>query len=101
MRVVIMALFVLIAASAVDTARADPYPWCAVYGGNGNGGGGTNCYMRTYQQCLEAISGMGGFCTPNQFYTGPREGTRRSTPRARRNDRGQYSTVHGVIKFKS
>lgn len=89
MRVVIMALLVLIAASAVDTARADPYPWCAVYGG-GRGGGGTNCYMRTYQQCLEAISGMGGFCAPNTFYTGPRERTRRSAPRARSSGSARY-----------
>ena len=88
MRVVIMGLFVLIAASAVDTARADPYPWCAVYGGGR--GGGTNCYMRTYQQCLEAISGMGGFCAPNTFYTGPRERTRRSSPRARSSASGRY-----------
>jgi hypothetical protein len=89
MPVVIMALLALVAAFTADTARADPYPWCAVYGGS-HGGGGTNCYMRTYQQCLEAISGMGGFCAPNQFYTGPRGQTRRSAPRAGRSDRGQY-----------
>jgi hypothetical protein len=90
MRVVITAVLALFAASAVDTARADPYPWCAVYGGSGNGGGGTNCYMRTYQQCLEAISGMGGFCAPNTFYTGPRERTRRSAPRDRSSASGRY-----------
>jgi hypothetical protein len=89
MRIVITAILALLAASTVDTARADPYPWCAVYGGS-HGSGGTNCYMRTYQQCLEAISGMGGFCAPNTFYTGPREGTRRSAPRARSGAGGQY-----------
>ena len=47
MRVVIVALLALIAVSTVDSAGADPYPWCAVYGG-GRGGGGSNCYMRTF-----------------------------------------------------
>ena len=56
-------------AMSTDRAEADPYPWCAVYGG-GRGGGGTNCYMLTLQQCRVAISGMGGFCEPNQFYDG-------------------------------
>ena len=44
----------------------DPYPWCAVYGGRG--GGGTNCGFLTIQQCRDTVSGIGGFCAPNQFY---------------------------------
>ncbi len=44
----------------------DPYPWCAVYGGDA--GGASNCGFLTIQQCRETISGMGGFCEPNQFY---------------------------------
>jgi len=48
-------------------AVADPYPWCAVYGTPG----GTNCGFLTIEQCRATISGMGGFCEPNQFYTGP------------------------------
>jgi hypothetical protein len=43
---------------AVGVANADPYKWCAQYGGED--GGGTNCGF-----------GMGGFCVPNPFYTGP------------------------------
>ena len=70
MRIALAALFVLIVASAVDIARADPYRWCAEYGGGEAGGGGTNCYFITLEQCREAISGMGGFCVPNQFYDG-------------------------------
>jgi len=50
-------------------ASADPYRWCAEYGGM-RGGGGTNCYFMTLQQCRAAVSGVGGFCRPNQFYTG-------------------------------
>ena len=52
-----------------NLAQADPYRWCAEYGG-GRGGGGTNCYFMTFGQCQAAISGVGGFCRPNPFYTG-------------------------------
>ena len=50
-------------------AKADPYRWCAEYGGF-RGGGGTNCYFATLEQCRAAVSGVGGFCRPNPFYTG-------------------------------
>jgi Protein of unknown function (DUF3551) len=52
-----------------SVAHADPYKWCAVYGGD-RGGGGRNCGFVTYKQCLDTISGTGGYCTENQFYTG-------------------------------
>jgi hypothetical protein len=53
-------------------ARAEIYyPWCADYGGD-NGGGGTNCGWSTLEQCMTTIHGMGGFCRPNPFYTGPK-----------------------------
>jgi Protein of unknown function (DUF3551) len=44
----------------------DPYPWCAQYGGME--GGGTNCGFLTIEQCRATVSGVGGFCVPNQFY---------------------------------
>ena len=50
-------------------AQADPYRWCAEYGGGR--GGGTNCYFVTLQQCQASASGNGGFCRENPFYTGP------------------------------
>ena len=49
----------------------DPYPWCAQY--SGDGGGGENCGFLTIQQCRATVSGIGGFCVPNQFYS-PRGG---------------------------
>lgn len=52
-----------------DIAKADPYRWCAEYGGGR--GGATNCYFVTLQQCQAAVSGNGGFCRQNTFYTGP------------------------------
>ena len=60
---------VLICGAFGTSAQADPYRWCAEYGGF-RGGGGTNCYVMTYGQCQAAISGVGGFCRPNPFYTG-------------------------------
>ena len=53
----------------VGTAAADPYKWCAVY--NERTGGGTNCGFITIEQCRATISGIGGICEPNPFYTGP------------------------------
>jgi len=44
----------------------DPYPWCAMY--SGDGGGGTNCGFLTLEQCRATVSGVGGSCTRNQFY---------------------------------
>jgi Protein of unknown function (DUF3551) len=54
--------------SGMNEGKADPYRWCAVYGGRD--GGGTNCGFITLEQCRVTISGMGGFCEPNQFYDG-------------------------------
>lgn len=62
----------VLAGSLIGTtgpAHADPYKWCAVYGGRG--GGGSNCGFLTIEQCRATVSGIGGFCEPNRFYTGP------------------------------
>ena len=57
------------ALSAPTPARAEPpYPWCAYYGGSGDEGG-TNCYFATERQCMEAISGNGGFCDVNPEFS--------------------------------
>ena len=70
MRIMMAAALAALAVTAVpDMAQADPYGWCAHYGGGGRGGG-SNCYFVTLGQCQAAISGMGGFCAPNPFYTG-------------------------------
>jgi hypothetical protein len=67
MRIAIASLFSLIVASAVQPAHADPYRWCAQYGGRS---GAVNCYFVTYEQCMAALSGNGGFCNRNTFYDG-------------------------------
>jgi Protein of unknown function (DUF3551) len=70
--------FAILAVLAPSAAHAyempyDPYPWCAVY--SGDGGGGTNCGFLTIEQCRATVSGIGGFCAPNQFYN-PRPAAR-------------------------
>ena len=68
MRITLTALFVSIAAFSVsDPVHADPYRYCADYGGPA---GGTNCYFVSLEQCRAAISGNGGFCRENGFYDG-------------------------------
>ena len=57
--------------AAPEPAKADPYRWCADYGlGRGGGLGARNCYFFTFAQCQATVSGVGGYCTPNPFYTG-------------------------------
>ena len=52
MRLAIAALFTLIVASTNGPLRADPYRWCAQYGGKG----ATNCYFLNLEQCRAATS---------------------------------------------
>ncbi len=54
--------------SQAGGAKADPYRWCAQYGTTEDNG--TNCYFLTLEQCRAAISGNGGACVPNNFYSG-------------------------------
>jgi hypothetical protein len=50
---------------------AQNYPWCAYYAK-----AGANCGFATYEQCMAALSGNGGFCNVNSQYVpaGPRGG---------------------------
>ena len=88
MRLVVLTLATLLVTFAIDgaqtSAHADPYRWCAMYGARG----ATNCYFVTLDQCRAALSGMGGFCQPNNFYDGrpvfaAEDGVRRSRSRVR------------------
>lgn len=67
------------------SSHADPYPWCAQYG---RGGGATNCGFVSFRQCQATVSGIGGFCVRNQFYTGPDRTT--GSGRYERRDRRSY-----------
>jgi hypothetical protein len=68
MRLIAVTLVTLLLGFAHDDAQADPYPWCAVY--LLEDGGSTNCYFLTLPQCQATVSGIGGFCTHNNFYDG-------------------------------
>lgn len=68
----------------INHGQADPYRWCAEYG-NGDSGGGTNCYFVTLEQCRATILGNGGFCRQNGFYDG-----RPVTTSATQSRRSQY-----------
>jgi hypothetical protein len=63
--------FAILLSVIPSSATADPYQWCAAYGTPG----GTNCGFLTIEQCRATLSGNGGFCEPNQFYTGPETAT--------------------------
>lgn len=68
MRIAFAILFTLLIGSMIDTARADPYRWCADYVVGGDGG--TQCTFLTYEQCMLSASGRGGICRQNYFYDG-------------------------------
>jgi hypothetical protein len=46
----------------------------------GRFGGASNCGFSTWNQCMATVSGIGGFCTHNQFYN-PRPTASRSRKR--------------------
>ena len=72
----------------VEPAAADPYKWCANYRN-----GGSNCGFTTIEQCQATVSGVGGFCGPNQFYTGPDKTSAQRSPRqAQRKPPAEYRT---------
>jgi hypothetical protein len=79
---IIPAALAAFALFAPPAAHADPYKWCAIYGGED--GGGTNCGFVTIAQCRATLSGIGGNCELNPFYTGPQE----PAERARKRNRG-------------
>jgi hypothetical protein len=61
---------------ATPAQSAGSYPVCAVYYGI-DATGTPSCSFDTREQCMETISGIGGFCIENQYYHGPS-----ATPRA-------------------
>ena len=78
-----IALAALAMAAFVQPATAIEDPWCAQYGGVSDSG--RNCGFSTLAQCMATVSGIGGGCEHNQFYTGPNE--RQAKPaRKRRSD---------------
>ena len=48
-----------------ENAEAQNYPWCAHLG---TGFESTNCGFTTFQQCMDTVRGIGGFCMVNNTY---------------------------------
>jgi hypothetical protein len=63
-------------------AQAQNYPWCAQY--SGGKGGATNCGFTTFEQCMETVRGIGGFCEKNNWYHPEAAAPRRSAHTRRR-----------------
>lgn len=63
-------------------AAAIEYPWCALYGSTDDGG--RNCGFSTLEQCMATVSGIGGGCERNLFYTGPAERPAKRTRKPRK-----------------
>jgi hypothetical protein len=61
------------AAAFGTSAQAQNYPWCAQY--SGDMGGAMNCGFSNYAQCMEDVSGVGGFCIVNNRYVPPASAT--------------------------
>jgi hypothetical protein len=66
MRLMLAVVAIMVAGSWDSNAADDPYRWCASYKD-----GRANCYFVTHKQCREAVAGVGGFCNPNPYYSGP------------------------------
>ncbi len=73
MRYILFAVPIMLA--ALQPAQAQ---WCAHYRGGGN-----NCGFRTFEQCQQSISGVGGYC--NSDSSGP--AVTRQPPRVDRSER--------------
>jgi len=79
MRILLFILAIFVVSAAIGTrAEAQNYPWCALYSGPG---GGTNCGFTSFEQCMDTLRGIGGFCNQNPQYNPP---AGQSAPRARK-----------------
>jgi hypothetical protein len=68
---------VVLTQTPANALPCDNTRWCAQY--SGTAGGGTNCGFFTIEQCRATVSGIGGFCVPNQFYNPCGSSGRRSS----------------------
>jgi len=71
MRLLLFILGVFATITCIENpAEARDYPWCAYYNFFDRGGA-RNCGFATFQQCLAAVSGVGGNCGPSPYYQTP------------------------------
>jgi len=86
MRLWLLMLAIGVGTAAFDSgAQAQNYPWCAQY--SGDMGGAQNCGFVSFEQCMQDVSGIGGFCMANNTYVpppGPHRAPSATRHRARR-----------------
>ncbi len=82
----VLLAFAVVAAAlgAAPRAQAQNYPWCAFYG---NADPPANCGFVSFDQCMADVSGIGGFCMPNNTYRPPAT----ARPRRRLSKRQSHS----------
>jgi hypothetical protein len=51
-----------------NRAEAQNYPWCAMLN---MGDQAINCGFVSYPQCMATVSGIGGYCMPNNTFQPP------------------------------
>jgi hypothetical protein len=68
----ILAFPLLLTCASQDAVARPPAPWCAYLSGDW----GIDCSYRTFEQCREFISGVGGYCSLNPYlaFVGERPG---------------------------
>jgi hypothetical protein len=76
-------------AGFATAAQAQNYPWCADYGEEM--GGSSNCGFSTFEQCMAALSGNGGFCNRNTQYVPSGPAPTPGTEQRRRHRRPRHS----------
>jgi hypothetical protein len=64
----ISTVYVLFPGALPQASAAAVHPWCAHYMMKG---GPHSCGFVTFEQCLANVSGVGGSCQPNPYYTAP------------------------------
>jgi hypothetical protein len=64
-----IAATVLGESTAASAQSARSYPVCAIYYGI-DATSTPSCTFDTREQCMETISGIGGYCIENQYYHG-------------------------------
>lgn len=66
MRLILASLIAGATLVATSEAQSLPryYPWCAIYSDRG---GTRSCSFTSFEQCLQNIRGMGGFCVVNSY----------------------------------
>jgi len=72
-----IAAALLTSVTAGHAQSAYDYPWCALYPSSSGAGGAQSCYYRSFAQCMQTMSGIGGQCIQSPYYRGGRQDDRR------------------------